>query len=50
MNMTKKIQHRSFAEVENVDYELPPVNLLKLPNHTDQSGEYELDSRKCCDT
>ncbi|WNS77233.1 DNA translocase FtsK [Bacillus sp. DTU_2020_1000418_1_SI_GHA_SEK_038] len=32
----------TFAEVENVDYELPPINLLKLPRQTDQSGEYEL--------
>lgn len=32
----------TFTEVENVDYELPPIRLLKLPRHTDQSGEYEL--------
>lgn len=32
----------SFAEVENVDYKLPPMQLLKLPQQTDQSGEYEL--------
>lgn len=32
----------TFTEVENVDYELPPISLLKLPRHTDQSGEYEL--------
>lgn len=32
----------TFTEVENVDYELPPIKLLKLPRHTDQSGEYEL--------
>ncbi|KAB2337569.1 DNA translocase FtsK [Cytobacillus depressus] len=32
----------SFAEVENMDYELPPMSLLKLPRQTDQSGEYEL--------
>lgn len=32
----------TFAEVENVDYQLPPVSLLKLPRKTDQSGEYEL--------
>ena len=31
-----------FTEVENVDYKLPPINLLKPPRHTDQSGEYEL--------
>ncbi|NRD78898.1 DNA translocase FtsK [Bacillus sp. BRMEA1] len=30
------------TEVENVDYELPPLRLLKLPKKTDQSGEYEL--------
>lgn len=30
------------TEVENVDYKLPPVDLLKLPRHTDQSGEYAL--------
>lgn len=28
--------------VENKDYQLPPVNLLKLPPHSDQSGEYSL--------
>lgn len=32
----------TFTEVENVDYELPPIKLLKLPRQTDQSGEYEL--------
>lgn len=32
----------TFTEVENVDYELPPIKLLKLPHHTDQSGEYEI--------
>lgn len=28
--------------LENKDYQLPPVNLLKLPPHSDQSGEYSL--------
>lgn len=32
----------AFAEVENTDYQLPPLTLLKLPKQTDQSGEYEL--------
>ncbi len=32
----------SFAEVENVDYQLPPISILKQPKITDQSGEYEL--------
>jgi S-DNA-T family DNA segregation ATPase FtsK/SpoIIIE len=32
----------TFTEVENVDYELPPLKLLKLPKKADQSGEYEL--------
>ncbi|QED47601.1 DNA translocase FtsK [Cytobacillus dafuensis] len=32
----------TFTEIENMDYELPPVSLLKLPRQTDQSGEYEL--------
>lgn len=32
----------TFTEVENVDYELPPMHILKPPRHTDQSGEYEL--------
>ncbi|MGP7817445.1 DNA translocase FtsK [Niallia sp. 01092] len=32
----------TFTEIENVDYELPPLKLLKLPRKTDQSGEYEL--------
>ncbi|MCU9612046.1 DNA translocase FtsK [Caldibacillus lycopersici] len=31
-----------FSEVENVDYQLPPLSLLKLPRQTDQSNEYEL--------
>ncbi|SFA73266.1 MULTISPECIES: DNA translocase FtsK [unclassified Bacillus (in: firmicutes)] len=31
-----------FTEVENIEYELPPLKLLKLPRKTDQSGEYEL--------
>jgi DNA segregation ATPase FtsK/SpoIIIE, S-DNA-T family len=31
----------TFTEVENIDYELPPLRLLKLPKKTDQSGEYE---------
>lgn len=32
----------TFTEVENTAYELPPLSILKLPNKTDQSGEYEL--------
>lgn len=32
----------TFTEVENTAYELPPISILKLPNKTDQSGEYEL--------
>lgn len=32
----------TFTEVENVDYELPPLRLLRLPKKTDQSGEFEL--------
>lgn len=32
----------TFTEVENKDYKLPPMKLLKAPNHTDQSGEYKL--------
>jgi DNA segregation ATPase FtsK/SpoIIIE, S-DNA-T family len=32
----------TFTEVENHSYELPPLNILKLPKQTDQSGEYEL--------
>ncbi|MFL6557986.1 MAG: DNA translocase FtsK, partial [Bacillus sp. (in: firmicutes)] len=31
----------TFTEVENIDYELPPLRLLNLPRKTDQSGEYE---------
>lgn len=31
-----------FVEMENVDYKLPPIHLLKLPKQTDQSNEYEL--------
>ncbi|HLO12382.1 MAG TPA: DNA translocase FtsK [Pseudoneobacillus sp.] len=32
----------TFTEVENFEYELPPIHILKLPQQTDQSGEYEL--------
>ncbi|MCM3178185.1 DNA translocase FtsK [Cytobacillus horneckiae] len=32
----------TFTEVENKDYKLPPMKLLKFPNQTDQSGEYKL--------
>lgn len=32
----------TYNEVENVDYKLPPLQVLKLPQQTDQSGEYEL--------
>ena len=32
----------NFTEVENIDYQLPPLNLLKLPKKTDQTNEYEL--------
>ena len=32
----------TFTEVENVDYQLPPIDLLKQPQQTDQSGEYAL--------
>jgi DNA segregation ATPase FtsK/SpoIIIE, S-DNA-T family len=32
----------AFTEVENVDYQLPSIDLLKQPRHTDQSGEYAL--------
>ncbi len=31
-----------FTETENVDYQLPPLRLLKFPKHTDQSSEREL--------
>ncbi len=36
------VPHMNFTEVENVDYKLPKVSLLKSPKKTDQSGEYEL--------
>ncbi|MDQ0270167.1 DNA translocase FtsK [Cytobacillus purgationiresistens] len=32
----------TFTEVENKDYKLPPMKLLKFPSQTDQSGEYKL--------
>lgn len=32
----------AFGELENIDYQLPPLSLMKLPRKTDQSGEYEL--------
>ncbi|WP_071395279.1 FtsK/SpoIIIE family DNA translocase [Bacillus tuaregi] len=39
---TPPITFNEVTEVENVDYELPPIDLLKLPKYTDQSGEYAL--------
>ncbi|MFC3782318.1 DNA translocase FtsK [Bacillus chungangensis] len=30
----------TFVEVENKDYQLPPISLLNRPRTTDQSGEY----------
>ncbi|WP_243354336.1 DNA translocase FtsK [Bacillus litorisediminis] len=30
-----------FTEVENKDYQLPPLHLLQMPKQSDQSGEYE---------
>ena len=36
------LQPIAFTEVENVDYQLPSIDLLKQPRHTDQSGEYAL--------
>ncbi|WP_433749894.1 DNA translocase FtsK [Falsibacillus pallidus] len=32
----------TFTEVENLDYQLPSLSLLKMPRATDQSNEYEL--------
>ncbi|MED4884273.1 FtsK/SpoIIIE family DNA translocase [Bacillus smithii] len=32
----------NFSEVENEDYQLPPISLLKRPKKTDQSNEYRL--------
>ncbi|MDH5161253.1 FtsK/SpoIIIE family DNA translocase [Heyndrickxia oleronia] len=32
----------TFTEVENEDYQLPPISLLKRPKATDQSREYNL--------
>jgi DNA segregation ATPase FtsK/SpoIIIE, S-DNA-T family len=32
----------TFTEVENEDYQLPPLHLLKRPKKADQSSEYEL--------
>lgn len=32
----------TFTEVENTNYELPSIELLKQPRQTDQSSEYEL--------
>lgn len=34
--------HMSFTEVENINYKLPKMSLLRAPKKTDQSGEYEL--------
>ncbi len=38
----EELQPITFTEIENVDYQLPPVDLLKQPRLTDQSGEYAL--------
>ena len=32
----------NFTEVENKEYQLPPLTLLQQPKKTDQSGEYQL--------
>ncbi|MCP3739153.1 DNA translocase FtsK [Rossellomorea sp. BNER] len=32
----------TFTELENKDYKLPPISLLKRPQQTDQSNEYQL--------
>ena len=40
-NTEDSIPPITFTEVENIDYELPPLRLLNLPKKTDQSGEYE---------
>lgn len=37
----EKVPPITFIEVENVDYELPPINLLTSPKPTDQSSEHE---------
>ncbi|WP_338452106.1 DNA translocase FtsK [Niallia oryzisoli] len=39
---TPPITFNEVTEVENEDYELPSIDLLKRPKHTDQSGEYAL--------
>ena len=38
----EKDEPMTFMEVENVDYQLPKLTLLKSPKKADQSGEYEL--------
>ena len=38
----EELQPITFTEVENVDYQMPPIDLLKQPRQTDQSGEYAL--------
>ncbi len=37
----EKVPPITFTEVENVDYELPPIHLLNAPKPTDQSSEHE---------
>ena len=32
----------NFTEIENKDYKLPSLSILKQPKKTDQSGEYQL--------
>jgi len=39
---TPPITFNEVTEVENVDYKLPPIDLLNQPKLTDQSGEYAL--------
>lgn len=36
------VPHMVFSEIENKDYIIPPLSLLKQPKKTDQSGEYQL--------
>lgn len=42
LDQDESVPPMKFSEIENKEYVLPPLSLLKQPKKTDQSGEYQL--------
>lgn len=42
LEQDEEVPPMNFTEIENKEYILPPLSLLKQPKKTDQSGEYQL--------